>query len=165
DGKLISDNLNVSEFKKNNKQIITSIGDKIVNDWESGLVNPGLRVGYALASLICYQPSINKKQELISSSQDQQIDLKSTRFYKLMVNAIQDITLTDHWLIRLSIVLEWWNFFEMGLQELLSIHTSINRYYGNKDEVIIKKLWEDLMKRLDDVKFPITCQNIILALS
>ncbi|RHZ54170.1 hypothetical protein Glove_429g24 [Diversispora epigaea] len=162
-GKLVSDSPDVSEFKKN-KQIITSIGDKIVNDWESGLVNPGLRVGYALASLVCYQPSINRKQELVlSPPQDQQIDLKSTRFYKLMVNAIQDITLTDHWLIRLSIVLEWWNFFEMGLQELLSITS--RHYDNNKDEAIIKKLWEDLMKRLDDVKFPITCQNIILALA
>lgn len=151
----------VSEFQKN-KQIIISIGNKIVSDWESGVVNPGLRVGYALASLVCYQSSVANEHE--PAVQEQEFDLKSTRFYKLMVNAIQDITLTDHWIIRLSIVLEWWNFFEMGLREILPIPTT-NEYHNNQDEIIIKALWEDLMKRLDDAKFPVTFQNIILSLS
>ena len=77
------------------KQSLTLIGSKIVDNWESGTVNPRLRVGFALASLICFRPSINEDKHI-----------ESSRFYKLLVNAIQDVTLTDHWIIRIRCVSE-----------------------------------------------------------
>ncbi|CAG8453738.1 12564_t:CDS:10 [Dentiscutata erythropus] len=149
-----SDNTNVFQSRK---EKIESIATKIVNEWEIGLVSPGLRAGYALASLICFNSQMDNSNKSRSQTLSEIKDLKTTRFYKLMANAIQDINLTDHWVIRLGIVANWCNFFEKGLREL-SYTTS------ESEDEIIKVLIEDLMKRLDDARFPYTCQNIILAL-
>ncbi|POG65922.1 hypothetical protein GLOIN_2v402144 [Rhizophagus irregularis DAOM 181602=DAOM 197198] len=137
------------------KQRLTLIRSKIVDDWESGIVNPGLRVGFALASLLCFRPPINEEVN--------DKHLKSTRFYKLLANAIQDVTLTDHWIIRVGCVSKWCNFFVMGLQEVLP---KTNKKGDNDvEENIVKSLIEDIMKRLNDARFPAVCQNSILAIT
>ncbi|CAG8614440.1 7786_t:CDS:2, partial [Dentiscutata heterogama] len=150
-----SDNTSVFQSRK---EKVESIATKIVNEWEIGLVSPGLRAGYALASLIWFNPQMDNSNKSRSQTLNEIKDLKTTRFYKLMANAIQDINLTDHWVIRLGIVTNWCNFFEKGLRELL--YTT-----SESEEEAIKVLIEDLMKRLDDARFPYACQNIILALT
>ncbi|CAG8778550.1 374_t:CDS:2, partial [Acaulospora morrowiae] len=140
-----SQSIHESTFQKIKKRT-KSISNKIVDDFENGMVNPGLQAGYALASLSCYQ----RNSDLVSQ------DLKHTSFYKSMVNAIQDISLSDHWLIRLGIVTEWCSFFETGLQELLPTRDG---------EATVKMLLEDLTKRLVEAKVPLTFQNVILSLT
>jgi hypothetical protein len=137
------------------KQRLTLIGSKIINDWESGIVNPGLRVGFAFASLLCFRPTINEEVK--------DKNLKSTRFYKLLTNAIQDVTLTDHWIIRVGCVSKWCKFYVMGLQEVLP---KTNKKSDNDvEENIVKSLMEDIMKRLNDARAPTVCQNAILAIT
>ncbi|CAI2165552.1 14383_t:CDS:10 [Funneliformis geosporum] len=140
------------------KQRLTLIGSEIVDDWESGRLNPGLRVGIALASLRCFKPPINEESENELVKHD--IHVESSRFYKLLTNAIQDISLTDHWIIRVGCVAEWNNFFVMGLQEVLSKTNE-----PSDGENIVKSLMEDLMKRLIDARFPAVFQNVILAIT
>ncbi|CAG8584546.1 9430_t:CDS:2, partial [Cetraspora pellucida] len=153
-----SESANLFQSKKDK---MASIAIKIVDDWENDIVSPGLRAGYSLASLICFNPRIDDSDKLKLQALNEIKDLKATRFYKLMANAIQDIILTDHWVIRLSIVMDWCNFFEKSLQEVLYATAEKN---GN-EEKILKILMDDLMKRLDEARFPFTCQNIILALT
>ncbi|CAG8528124.1 16440_t:CDS:10 [Funneliformis mosseae] len=140
------------------KQRLTLVGSEIVDDWESGRLNPGLRVGIALASLRCFKPPIIEESE--DESVKPNIHVESSRFYKLLTNAIQDITLTDHWIIRVGCVAEWNNFFVMGLQEVLSKTNE-----QSDGESIVKSLIEDLMKRLIDARFPAVTQNVIFAIT
>jgi len=141
------------------KQKLTLIGSEIVDDWESGRLNPRLRVGFALASLRCFMPPINEENEDERVKSDKHF--KSSRFYKLLINAIQDITLTDHWIIRVGCVSDWHNFFVMGLREVLP---NKNERSDGIEKIVIS-LMEDLMKRLVDARFPAACQNIILAIT
>ncbi|CAG8538899.1 7710_t:CDS:10 [Ambispora leptoticha] len=145
-----------NEIKKNRirqfKEQLLNISQKVIKDWESGTVNPGLRNGYAIASLIAYRPT------LPPSEHNSQIDIKSTRLYRMMVNGIQDITLTDHWIVRVNTINYWWMFFENGLHELI--------IDGNNDEGnAVQNLVNGLFGKLTDAKFPVLCQNVILALA
>ncbi|RIB25939.1 hypothetical protein C2G38_372583 [Gigaspora rosea] len=162
-GKSATSTSDISNVFQSRKEKVESIATKIVNDWEIGLISPGLRAGYALASLICFNPQMDNSNNNKSRSQalSEIKDFKTTRFYKLMANAIQDINLTDHWVIRLGIVTNWCSFFEKGLREVF--YTAAER--NESDDEVIKVLMEDLMKRLDDARFPFACQNIILALT
>ncbi|CAG8732418.1 34724_t:CDS:2, partial [Racocetra persica] len=152
-----SESANIFQSKKDK---VASIATKIVDNWENEVVSPGLRAGYALASLICFTPQINDFDKLKLQTSYEIKDLKATRFYKLMANAIQDIKLTDHWLIRLGIVTDWCNFFEKGLQVLYATAEK-----NGNEEKVLKILVDDLMNRLGDARFPVACQNIILALT
>ncbi|KAG9285568.1 hypothetical protein G9A89_006556 [Geosiphon pyriformis] len=148
---------NISTIGSNTKQVkirtfkkqLSLICSKILDDWESGMVSPGLRVGFALTSLISYR--------LLEPSENSSPDLKATQFYRLMNNAIDDISLSDHWLIRVGAVTYWWKFFENGLQEVF--------LSGKNEDVIVQGLVDDLLDKLVKAKFPIVFQNLILSLT
>ncbi|CAG8494615.1 9056_t:CDS:10 [Ambispora gerdemannii] len=134
------------------KEHLLNISQKVVKDWESGTVNPGLRNGYAIASLIAYRPT------LPPSEHNSQVDIKSTRFYRMMINGIQDIALTDHWIVRVNAIHYWWRFFENGLHDFI-IHGK------NDEESTVQNLVNDLFERLTEAKFPVVCQSVILSLT
>nr|CAG8503636.1 3784_t:CDS:10 [Entrophospora candida] len=69
------------------KGSLFSISSKIIESWESGKVVPGLRQ--------------QKKDDLVNKIEF----IKSTKFYKLLMNVIQDVNLTDHWMIRIGLCL------------------------------------------------------------
>ncbi|CAG8545639.1 2322_t:CDS:2 [Paraglomus occultum] len=131
------------------KSALSDILFGITSVWESGSVNPGLRLGCAIASLISFRPS----QEASSAT-----DLKSSRFYRVMMNAIQDVAFTDFWLIRANAVTYWRIFFEKGLLE-------IDRMTKEGNNALVQEIYDELLVRLKEAKQPATYVNLIFAIT
>ncbi|CAJ0904302.1 14125_t:CDS:2, partial [Entrophospora sp. SA101] len=158
------------------KGSLFSISSKIIESWESGKVVPGLRVGYSLATLNFFESSLplSSSTMILDKEEQQKKDdlvnkiefIKSTKFYKLLMNVIQDVNLTDHWMIRIGVIAEWTKFFENGLQEIFSITiNSQNNFDFNNEEEIINILKDDLIKLLSETSVPTIFQNVIFAIT
>ncbi|CAJ0758400.1 17081_t:CDS:10 [Entrophospora sp. SA101] len=125
------------------KGSLFSISSKIIESWESGKVVPGLRQ--------------QKKDDLVNKIEF----IKSTKFYKLLMNVIQDVNLTDHWMIRIGVIAEWTKFFENGLQEIFSITiNSQNNFDFNNEEEIINILKDDLIKLLSETSLCLALRSL-----
>ncbi|KAI7899540.1 uncharacterized protein BX663DRAFT_554946 [Cokeromyces recurvatus] len=110
------------------------IGRQLLEVWETGRVPPGLRSGYTMAVL--------------------QAVHQEPKWYRFMVTAFTDVTLTDHLLLRLSSIDMWESFFRRNALEEFK-----------KDEEQVANLVKDLMVRLEKSTIPgVTC-NIMLAIT
>ncbi|CAJ0911412.1 11001_t:CDS:10 [Entrophospora sp. SA101] len=153
------------------KGSLFSISSKIIESWESGKVVPGLRVGYSLATLNFFESSLplSSSTMILDKEEQQKKDdlvnkiefIKSTKFYKLLMNVIQDVNLTDHWMIRIGVIAEWTKFFENGLQEIFSITiNSQNNFDFNNEEEIINILKDDLIKLLSETSLCLALRSL-----
>ncbi|KAI8582977.1 hypothetical protein K450DRAFT_225721 [Umbelopsis ramanniana AG] len=114
---------------------------KIESEWKNFSVSPGLRSGYALASLFGYR--------VTSSPARVPADLT-----RQMSAALTDINLSDHLLIRIGSFSAWEALFEDA------IGSSVESAERQTEGVI-----DDLLNRLASSKVPgLTC-NILTALS
>ncbi|KAH8551145.1 hypothetical protein BGW37DRAFT_494982 [Umbelopsis sp. PMI_123] len=118
------------------------IMQKIEKEWRDFSVSPGLRSGYALASLYGYHVTSASASATSGDLQRQ------------MAAALTDISLSDHLLIRIGSFSAWQALFEDAIGKTVE---SAERY----TEGVI----DDLLKRLSSSKVPgLTC-NILTALT
>ncbi|KAJ2961001.1 hypothetical protein NQZ79_g3744 [Umbelopsis isabellina] len=114
------------------------IMQRIYKDWTTFQVSPGLRSGFALASLF----SLNQERSEVQEWQ------------RIMESAFTDVNLSDHWLTRVASLSAWQAFFEDTIGNDLATAEK-------KSESAL----DDLLKRLASSKIPgLTC-NILMALT
>jgi hypothetical protein len=118
------------------------IMQRIESSWKDFSVSPGLRSGFALASLFTY----NTTNTAATRSPD---DWK-----RHMAAALTDISLSDHLLVRIGSFAAWQGFFEDAIGS--DIATA-----ERQTEVVI----DDLLKRLAASKVPGMICNILMALT
>lgn len=132
-----SERKNVQQTSSDERQIM----QRIESDWKNFTVSPGLRSGFALASLFAYSAVNNT-----APSPD---DWK-----RHMAAAFTDINLSDHLLVRLASLAAWQVFFEDA------IGSDITAAERQAEAVI-----DDLLKRLASSKVPGLICNVLMALT
>lgn len=124
-----------------------------INNWENARVAPGLRSGYATAILHLLDNKNSPETTKLTGAVNIE-GISKTKWYRYMVTAFTDVSLTDHLLIRVSSVKSWEAFFKNALSGT-----------ENDMEVIVSLLLKDLLLRLERSTVPgVTC-NIALAMT
>ncbi|KAG0200403.1 hypothetical protein BGX28_006525 [Mortierella sp. GBA30] len=133
--------------------VLSVVAGNILQKWQSGDVNPGLRTGYALSSLLC--SSVVEKQPATADENDSAEAIKAQQSYWNVMTAIKDVTLTDHLVERISALEGWTSFFD-------------KMWVPNDDSqtlAIAETLIEDLYKKITEGYVPAHCANALLAIT
>ncbi|KAF9933213.1 hypothetical protein FBU30_006154 [Linnemannia zychae] len=133
--------------------VLSVMSSNILQKWQSGNVNPGLRIGYALSSLLC-SAAVEKPMDEIN--EDGSIEAIRTRQgYRNVMTAVKDVALTDHLIERISALEGWTALFD-------------NMWVPNDDvqtQVIAETLILDLNKQITDGYVPAQCANALFAIT
>ncbi|ORX89106.1 hypothetical protein K493DRAFT_71581 [Basidiobolus meristosporus CBS 931.73] len=144
---------------------LTRSGERFTESWKGGKVLPGLRVGYALASLFCFG-FINEQEKIpFSEAYPDYHSFKSSKPYRFLTDGIQDISLTDHLVTRLSIFEAWFSLFSTTFEDPENDGTFDTAYESKHKEAIMDQLVTDLLERLENSRVPKTSCNIVAALT
>ncbi|KAF9195012.1 hypothetical protein BGZ51_005976 [Haplosporangium sp. Z 767] len=134
--------------------VMSVVAGNILQKWQSGDVNPGLRTGYALSSLLCTSVMETKSND--SVSEDGSLDaIRAQQSYRNVMTALKDVTLTDHLVERISALEGWTSVFD-------------KMWAPNDDAqtlVIAETLISDLYKKLADGYVPAHCANALFAIT
>lgn len=122
------------------------LGKRYCQEWEQARVSPGLRSGYALAALQTVSRCLPDKRVTGADP------IQKTRWYRYMVTAIADVSLTDHILVRISALGAWKSLFE-------------GAFGADNIESHGPALLDDLLRRLEASTVPGTTSNIFFALT
>ncbi|KAG0267076.1 hypothetical protein BG011_009148 [Mortierella polycephala] len=134
--------------------VMSVVAGNILQKWQSGDVNPGLRTGYALSSLLCTSVMETKLKD--SVSEDGSLDaIRAQQNYRNVMTALKDVTLTDHLVERISALEGWTSLFD-------------NMWAPNDDAqtlIIAETLISDLYKKITDGYVPAHCANALFAIT
>ncbi|KAF9204171.1 hypothetical protein BGZ49_005617 [Haplosporangium sp. Z 27] len=89
--------------------VLSVVSSNILHKWQSGDVNPGLRIGYALSSQLC--SSVVSKSE-VEENRDTVDAVRAQQGYRNVMTALTDVTLTDHLVERISVLEGWAALFD-----------------------------------------------------
>ncbi|KAF9952294.1 hypothetical protein BGZ72_006405 [Mortierella alpina] len=134
--------------------VFSVVAGNILQKWVSGDVNPGLRTGYALSSLLCSSLEEKKLESTLSES-DAAGAIKAQQGYRNLMTAIKDVTLTDHLVERISALEGWTSLFD-------------DMWVPNDDAqtlVIAETLVTDLYKKITEGYVPAHCANALFAIT
>jgi hypothetical protein len=145
--------------------VLSVVSYNILQKWQSGDVNPGLRIGYALSSLHCTSvveklPS-SRTMAIITTTDapiedDDSIEaIRARQSYRNVMTALTDVTLTDHIVERTTALEGWSSLFD-------------NVWIPNDDAqtlTIAETLIGDLYKKLTDGYIPAHCANALFAIT
>ncbi|KAF8940965.1 hypothetical protein BGZ58_003697 [Dissophora ornata] len=143
--------------------VLTVVSSNILQKWQSGDVNPGLRIGYALSSLLCSSvveklPSAsrnNNNDDPTGEVDDSLEAIRARQSYRNVMTALTDVTLTDHLVERISALEGWTALFD-------------NMWVSSDDTqtlVIAETLIGDLYKKITDGYVPAHCANALFAIT
>ncbi|KAK9762028.1 hypothetical protein K7432_012622, partial [Basidiobolus ranarum] len=144
---------------------LTHSGVKFTEAWEGGKVLPGLRVGYALASLFCFGFISDQEKAPFSQVYPDYHAFKSSKPYRFLTDGIQDISLTDHLVTRLSVFEAWFSLFSTTFEDTENDGTFDMAHEAKHKEIVMNQLVADLLERLANSRVPKTSCNIIAALT
>ncbi|KAG0379509.1 hypothetical protein BGX24_000107 [Mortierella sp. AD032] len=74
--------------------VLSVVAGNILQKWQSGDVNPGLRIGYALSSLLC-SAVVEKPADVVSEDGSAKA-IRARQSYRNVMTAVKDVALTDH---------------------------------------------------------------------
>ncbi|KAG0098675.1 hypothetical protein BGZ93_010725 [Podila epicladia] len=143
--------------------ILSVVSTNILQKWQSGDVNPGLRIGYALSSLLCSSTVDRLPSQAFGNSQSQQdatedasvSAIRARQGYRNVLTALTDVALTDHLVERISAMEGWTALFD-------------NLWVANDDAQtlqIAETLISDLYKKITEGYVPAHCANAVLAIT
>jgi len=141
--------------------VLSVVSYNILQKWQSGDVNPGLRIGYALSSLLCSSvvdklPSSKVIATTDAPTEDDSVQaIRARQSYRNVMTALTDASLTDHVVERITALEGWTSLFD-------------NVWIPNDDAqtlVIAETLIGDLHKRLTDGYIPAHCANALFAIT
>ncbi|KAG0316124.1 hypothetical protein BGZ99_007032 [Dissophora globulifera] len=142
--------------------VLTVVSGNILQKWQSGDVNPGLRTGYALSSLLCSAvveklPASSSKYTITDTLEaDDSVEaIQGRQSYRNVMTALTDVTLTDHLVERISALEGWTALFD-------------NMWITSDDSqtsVIAETLIGDLYKKITDGYIPAHCANALFAIT
>ncbi|KAG0369948.1 hypothetical protein BGZ54_008343 [Gamsiella multidivaricata] len=144
--------------------VLSVVSGNILQKWQSGDVNPGLRIGYALSSLLCSSvteklPAANLSGSASSNGPAEGDDsvqaIRAKQSYRNVMTALTDVTLTDHLVERISALEGWTALFD-------------NVWVPNDDAqtlAIAETLVGDLYKKITDGYVPAHCANALFAIT
>lgn len=141
--------------------VLSVVSYNILQKWQSGDVNPGLRIGYALSSLLCSSvvdklPSSKIMATTDAPTEDDSVQaIRARQSYRNVMTALTDVSLTDHVVERITALEGWTALFD-------------NVWIPNDDAqtlVIAETLIGDLHKKLTDGYIPAHCANALFAIT
>ncbi|KAG0035686.1 hypothetical protein BGZ82_005173 [Podila clonocystis] len=143
--------------------VLSVVSTNILQKWQSGDVNPGLRIGYALSSLLCSSAVDRLPSQAFGNSQAQQDAtedasvgaIRARQGYRNVMTALTDVALTDHLVERISAMEGWTALFD-------------NLWVVNDDAQtlqVAETLISDLYKKITDGYVPAHCANAALAIT
>ncbi|KAK3826574.1 MAG: hypothetical protein JOS17DRAFT_776413 [Linnemannia elongata] len=133
--------------------VLSVVAGNILQKWQSGDVNPGLRIGYALSSLLC-SAVVEKPADGISEDGSAEA-IRARQSYRNVMTAVKDVALTDHLIERISALEGWTALFD-------------NMWVPNDDvqtQAIAEILIADLYKKITDGYVPAHCANALFAIT
>ena len=134
--------------------VLSVVAGNILQKWQSGDVNPGLRIGYALSSLLC--SAVVEKPAVDSVSEDGSAEaIRARQNYRNVMTAVKDVALTDHLVERISALEGWTALFD-------------NMWVPDDDvqtQTIAETLIADLSKKITDGYVPAHCANALFAIT
>ncbi|KAI8354840.1 hypothetical protein B0O80DRAFT_528838 [Mortierella sp. GBAus27b] len=143
--------------------VLSVVSGSILQKWQSGDVNPGLRLGYALSSTLCTSivedtPASDSTATTTSEGAEETIGpevIRSRQSYRNVMAALTDVALTDHLVERIS-ALEGWTAL-------------VDNMWVSSDDaqtlVIAETLIGDLYKKVTDGYVPAHCANALFAIT
>lgn len=141
--------------------VLSVVSGGILQKWQTGDVNPGLRIGYALSSLLCssvvenvHAPS-SAATTTLEGEQEPVGSIRTQQSYRSVMTALTDVTLTDHLVERISALEGWTAFFD-------------NKWVSSDDAqtlVIAETMIGDLYKKIADGYVPAHCANAVFAIT
>ncbi|KAF9174683.1 hypothetical protein BGX21_001464 [Mortierella sp. AD011] len=132
--------------------VLSVVSSNILQKWQSGDVNPGLRIGYALSSQLC-SSVVNKADGEENHGSAEAI--RAQQDYRNVMTALTDVTLTDHIVERISALEGWTALFD-------------NMWVVSDDAqtlAIAETLITDLYKKISDGYVPAHCANALFAIT
>ncbi|KAG0016207.1 hypothetical protein BGZ80_009368 [Entomortierella chlamydospora] len=132
--------------------VLSVVSSNILQKWQSGDVNPGLRIGYALSSQLC-SSVVNKADG--EENRDSAEAIRAQQDYRNVMTALTDVTLTDHIVERISALEGWTALFD-------------NMWVVSDDAqtlAIAETLIADLYKKIADGYVPAHCANALFAIT
>lgn len=141
--------------------VLSVVSYNILQKWQSGDFNPGLRIGYALSSLFCSSvveklPSARATATTDAPTEDDSVEaIRARQSYRNVMTALTDVTLTDHIVERITALEGWTALFD-------------NVWVPNDDAqtlTIAETLIGDLYKKLADGYIPAHCANALFAIT
>ncbi|KAF9113238.1 hypothetical protein BGX27_001985 [Mortierella sp. AM989] len=132
--------------------VLSVVSGNILQKWQSGDVNPGLRIGYALSSQLCSSVVIKAEGE---DNCDSVEAIRAQQSYRNVMAALTDVTLTDHLVERISALEGWTALFD-------------NMWISSDDTqtlTIAETLIADLYKKIADGYVPAHCANALFAIT
>lgn len=133
--------------------VLSVVAGNILQKWQSGDVNPGLRIGYALSSLLC-SAVVEKPADGVSEDGTAEA-IRARQGYRNVMTAVKDVALTDHLIGRISALEGWTALFD-------------NMWVPNDDvqtQMIAEILIADLYKKITDGYVPAHCANALFAIT
>ncbi|KAF9912472.1 hypothetical protein EC991_010559 [Linnemannia zychae] len=133
--------------------VLLVVAGNILQKWQSGDVNPGLRIGYALSSLLC-SAVVEKPTDVVSEDGSPE-SIRARQSYRNVMMAVKDVALTDHLIERVSVMEGWTTLFD-------------NMWVSNDDvqtQTIAETLIADLYKKITDGYVPAHCANALFAIT
>ncbi|KAG0338813.1 hypothetical protein BG004_007061 [Podila humilis] len=144
--------------------VMMVVSNCILQKWQSGDVNPGHRIGYALSSLMCSSAVDRLPSQTFGNSQQAHSEvsedsssgvIRASQGYRNVMTALTDVTLTDHLVERISAMEGWTALFD-------------NMWVASDDArtlQIAETLISDLYKKMTDGYVPAHCANAVLAIT
>ncbi|KAF9429001.1 hypothetical protein BGZ94_000182 [Podila epigama] len=144
--------------------VLSVVSTNILQKWQSGDVNPGLRIGYALSSLLCSTAVERLPSQAFGSNQapqDHQGEdesssaIRARQGYRNVMTALTDVSLTDHVVERITAMEGWTALFD-------------NLWVANDDAQtlqIAELVVSDLFKKISEGYVPAHCANAVLAIT
>ncbi|KAG0277342.1 hypothetical protein BGZ95_006099 [Linnemannia exigua] len=133
--------------------VLSVVAGNILQKWQSGDVNPGHRIGYALSSLLC-SAVIENPVDIVSEDGSAKA-IRARQSYRNVMMAVKDVALTDHLIERISALEGWTTLFD-------------NMWVPNDDvetQTIAETLIADLYKKITDGYVPAHCANALFAIT
>ncbi|KAF8949478.1 hypothetical protein BGZ47_000019 [Haplosporangium gracile] len=133
--------------------VLSVVAGNILQKWQSGDVNPGLRIGYALSSLLC-SALVEKPADGVTKDVSAEA-IRTRQSYRNVMTAVKDVALTDHLIERISALEGWTALFD-------------NMWAPNDDvqtQTIVEILIADLYKKITDGYVPAHCANALFAIT
>ncbi|KAF9586362.1 hypothetical protein BGW38_006278 [Lunasporangiospora selenospora] len=149
--------------------VMSVVSSSVLQKWQSGDVNPGLRIGYALSSQLCSSvldrlPSSSSLSQSNTGAGEGSGDgnkeettavIRTQQGYRNLMTALTDVTLTDHLVERTCALEGWTAMFDNMWMENDDIRTL----------AIAETLIGDLYKKIADGFVPAHCANALFAIS
>lgn len=144
------------------QDVLSVVSTNILQKWQSGDVNPGLRIGYALSGLLCSSTVDRLPSQVFGNNQSKDVTedasvgaIRARQGYRNVTTALTDVALTDHLVERISAMEGWTALFD-------------NLWVANDDAQtlqIAETLISDLYKKITDGYVPAHCANAVLAIT